>query len=518
MRVTTDALDFALAHVTRYGDTDVFPPVFEFDAIKSCWSDVRHYLSEQDMDTWTVRPERQCLSPKGTLGYRIVTQLDPLDTLLLTALVYEAGEHIEKARVPAARRVVLSHRFDPSPNGRLYSRRFTHEAFRRQSLLMANENPDGWVAMTDIADFYVRIYAHRLENALDTAVPRDHARIISKLLCQWNYSVSYGIPVGTAATRILAELSIADVDNALLGRQVRYCRYSDDFRIFASTRTEALEKLAFLAHTLYHTNGLTLQEAKTEVVRVEDFNRRFGKSADDVEWDSLEANFYDLLDILEIDTYDRIEYGDLNAEQQEAIEDLNLSEIITDRISTNRPIDKALVGFFLRRLCDSQSVSPELGELLLSRIEKLIPVFRDAAEAILRSEAPGTPMYHRLVKKLLDNPSLMHLEFYRLWILDLVRTISCSYAEPWPTLYERYNDPWTRREVTLAIGYSKNQAWIRANKRSLFELGDWQRRAFLRSASCLPKDETKFWFRTLTNRLDVLDKWVMTWARNNRLS
>jgi len=90
------------------------------------------------------------------------------------------------------------------------------------------------VATTDISDFYSRIYHHRLENALRAATTKtSHVKAIMHLLSGWNGTESFGIPVGCAPSRILAEIVLADVDESLLANSVDFVRFNDDYRIFA---------------------------------------------------------------------------------------------------------------------------------------------------------------------------------------------------------------------------------------------------------------------------------------------
>src|SRR5438105_3842827 len=101
MRLHPSSLDFALAHIEARGDTDIFPSLFEYQAIRQAWdASLRAALAGEDLSTWTVRPARRCLAPKTRLGLRIATQLDPLDTIVATGLVYELGEDLEGVRLP----------------------------------------------------------------------------------------------------------------------------------------------------------------------------------------------------------------------------------------------------------------------------------------------------------------------------------------------------------------------------------------------------------------------------------
>ena len=95
------------------------------------------------------------------------------------------------------------------------------------------EMADGSVAVTDIADFYPRIYHHRLDNALQVATSKsNHIKALKQLLSGWNKTESYGIPVGSAPSRLLAELVMTDIDQALLAQGIDFIRFNDDYRIF----------------------------------------------------------------------------------------------------------------------------------------------------------------------------------------------------------------------------------------------------------------------------------------------
>ena len=51
---------------------------------------------------------------------------------------------------------------------------------------------------------------------------------------------------------------------ALLAKGITFIRYNDDYRMFASSHSEAYRHLAFLADVLYKNHGLTLQPQKTK--------------------------------------------------------------------------------------------------------------------------------------------------------------------------------------------------------------------------------------------------------------
>src|SRR5690606_30747351 len=95
-----------------------------------------------------------------------------------------------------------------------------------------------FVAIADVADFYPRIYQHRLENVIEstatTARATDVARVlVRKLIAKLIGGNSYGIPVGPYASRLLGEAVLIDVDSYLQSRGIDFVRWVDDYNLFA---------------------------------------------------------------------------------------------------------------------------------------------------------------------------------------------------------------------------------------------------------------------------------------------
>jgi hypothetical protein len=65
------------------------PRAFEYEAIRQNWNEVREWLRSRDLREWTARPYRRFLARKSAYSFRFVTQLDPFEYLLFTALIYE---------------------------------------------------------------------------------------------------------------------------------------------------------------------------------------------------------------------------------------------------------------------------------------------------------------------------------------------------------------------------------------------------------------------------------------------
>jgi hypothetical protein len=518
LRLKKQSLNWALKHALRQGDTDVFPSQFEFKAIKHDWVEISKFLLNEDIHNWKTRPLRSLLSPKSRYGFRIITQLHPLDFLIFASLVYEIGRDLENERVPTDDNIVFSHRFKPKSDGRMYDRTIGYNEFQTRAKQMASAPTCTHVAVTDIADFYPRIYSHRLENALsDCTKKKAHITAITKLLAGWNETESHGIPVGSAPSRLLAEITISDVDEALIAHGINYIRYSDDYRIFCASHSEGFRALAVLAQVLYENHGLTLQPQKTTIYSATNFQRVFLSSPEDKELDELREQFATLLGELGMsDPYQDIDYEDLTDEQKELVDSLNLQGLFLSEVDKHDP-DLSIIRFVLRRL--GQLGDSCLVETIFDKVELLHPVFPEIIAYFrnlryLYSE-PKTLLAQQLLS-LLDNSVIGELPFFRMWTFSLFsRSREWDNEGRFQRLLTDSNDQFSRRELMLAMGRAHHQHWFQSQWRHLFDEASWPRRALLAAASCLPTDARNHWYRSVSPRLDILEKAVVSWAKKN---
>ena len=337
-QLAEESLDWALAHVMRMGDTDIFPAPFEFQAIQHSWDEVKAHLMAEDLDQWLCRTQRVCLTPKGRYAYRISTQLDPLDTLVYCALTYEAGPSLEAARIPADEEVVYSHRFDPNRDGQLFDSAWGWRQFVETCRERIERPGVTHVVVADISDFFHRLYHHRLQNALQAATDgSDQARIICKLIDQWAGTPSYGIPIGGSPSRLLAEVALDDVDRYLVAEGAEFCRFSDDFRIFCGSRKEAYEKLCALALVLFENHGLTLQPGKTRILTVQNFSDQYLSSPEGEERGNLVEKFREFLELIDLadNWYEQVDYEDLEPQAQQMIDELNLEDLLQAQLAAS---------------------------------------------------------------------------------------------------------------------------------------------------------------------------------------
>ena len=522
-KIKESSLDWALAHVETCGDTDVFPIPFEYKAIRHDWDTIKSHLANQDVCNWRVRPNRTMLAPKARYGFRVITQLDPLDFLVFAALMRELCQSIEKQRVPKSGNVVYSYRAKPTPDGQLFDPEYGYRAFLDASRDILTKNPDfSHVAVTDISDFYSRIYHHRLENALNASTNKTgHVTAIKRLLSDWNSKETYGIPVGSAPCRLLAELTINSIDEALLANGTQFIRFNDDYRIFARSHAEAYRTLAFLADTLIRMLGLTLQRQKTVVLPCEEYQSRFLTTQTDHALDSLHAKFLDLVEELGIeDSYDHFDYSELTEDQKEFVDSLHLIELLKEEINRSQEPDIRLIRFVLHRL--AQLEEPAAIGILLDNLDTLYPMFPDIIKYIEQFSSLDANFRNHVGKRLLDayeNSIISELAYHKLWCLHLF-----SNSNMWGQhnrffqLYSEARDNSNRRKLILAMGRAKQQHWFQKQWRCLTDFSPWPRRAFLAGASCLPSDARKHLYQSMEPQLDPLEQAIVRWARQNPFS
>lgn len=519
LNLKQSSLDWALNHALSIGDTDIFPLPFEFQAIRHDWVAVSAYLASIDILEWNTRPQRSMLVPKARFGFRVATQLDPLDFLVYASIVYELGADIEARRIPKADSQVFSFRFLPAQDGKMFDPGCGYTDFVRAS----NERSEGpectHVVVADIADFYLRIYHHRLENALTVATRRSgHVSAVRRLLKGWNETETFGIPVGNAPSRLLAELTISDIDEALRASGVKFVRFNDDYRIFASSYAEAYRHLTLLAELAYKNHGLTLQPQKTTILTVEAFRSQYLSTDEDRVLDSMVERFDELLDELNISNpYEPIDYDELTVDQKKIVDSLNLVEIFRKVAADQEEPDLALLKFVLRRLgqLDNDAIADEV----LDSLNRLHPAFSDMIQYLLHLTKLSGEQRARIaaiVVKLLDGSVLSELQYHRMWALELfARSTQWDHSDKLVGLLGRIQDQASRRKLILALGRASQRHWFQTRWRSLFEEAPWPRRAFIAAASCLPPDARKHWYASIEGRLDVLERAVIKWARQH---
>lgn len=527
LKLQEASLDWAKKSIDEHNDTYIFPRPFEFDAINEYWSEVKSYLLNMDVCSEGIRSYRKSLTPKSELGFRISTQLDPLDTIISHAIIYEIHNEIEMARVPKDLNIVFSFRLEPKKDGTLYDKNYNWQTFQKEAADVAETGEYNYLVLTDIADCFPSIYLHNIETVLGECVQlsgkSSHVTSLLNIIKAMHLCQTHkGLPVGPQFSRPIAELILDSVDRELYENDIKFIRYVDDYKIFCKSESDAYSKLAFLSQRLYDLTNLKLNEHKTKILSNEIFLEKYVNATKENEKNIVFQTFKDLLNGIGInpDSYDEINVSLLSEEDLQKLYSVNLEAILKEELE-EESIDFGLVNFLLINLARIDNTA--VADIILTEpnIRRLFPLSKSIInylERVRSFDEAQKKLIGKKVLNLLDESFVGELEFNKMWMLSLfIKGDEWDNQETFSELIKTYKDDASIRKLYLALGRSRNITFFRRNKTlNLSGLDPWVKRAFIRSISCLPRAERKPWYNTmkLTNH-DFLDGIVGKWAEKN---
>ncbi len=268
MTLTDESLRWAIDFVSSHSDGDLFPRLLEMQAVVERSADLAALLEGKDFGALTPGVSRRFIVPKDELSYRQATQLDPQDSIILSAIIYQFGQGIGNRRLPDDR--VFSYRFRPDASPSLYRGDSAWNAFWTKAHDLSSRC--GAVLYCDIADFYNQIYHHTVENQLiASGFPNQAKRWVISLLESLTSGVSRGVPIGPHAIHLLAEATLIPIDASLAAFGIRFIRFADDIVVFCGDEPTAKGALARIADVLDKQQRLILQRHKTKIFAPDDF-------------------------------------------------------------------------------------------------------------------------------------------------------------------------------------------------------------------------------------------------------
>ena len=508
-KLSNASLEWALKHLERYGDSDFFPKAFEFAAIRHCWNDILPRLLAVDFSTYAPRSSRRILVPKPNGTFRVVTQLDPIDSVLYAAAVHEGATAVEAWRIPKDQNIACSYRIAPTADGALYESKNGWPNFRDQSKSLAESGNFEFVLLTDIADFYNQASQHRIENALEQAgIAPLRAKSIEDFLNSVSAKQSRGVPVGPTASIILTEACLGDVDSFLIRKGLTHTRYVDDFRIFCRSYDETITVLHDLTKYLYTSHRLILNDSKTSIVEISDF---VAQHLSDPEEEEERRKLRTIREQIQrvFDLIGDYEFDDEN----DAIEDFLDDDLLKTAVRTNLQVlfdeclldEKLSLGiarYLLRRATSLRT--NVLSNSVFTNLPKLAPVFREVAKYVVSTKRASRARGNDLVDFLVQHP-FGRLDYCRMWGIDLLCSVDemATAAQLW-MLAESAPQFQTRMMASVAK-VTKNIDWVRERKEDWAALGPWDRRGLIYASSVLPDDERRPWLGVVEESSDFLD-------------
>ena len=519
----TQAIRASLRNIATHGDTDIFPFPFEtyifFDCLDKCCALLSelhkhfdHYLALYPPFTLVT------LTQVGYTGFRWSTQIEPFWNAYYLALVISLADQIEAKRIPEVEKIVFSYRYNWNDE---HSKLFNDSSWRDYKLRSLELSRDtDFVVVTDISDFYPRIYHHRIENGLQRLPsPGDLPARIMQLLLSFAKNVSYGLPIGGPASRILAELALTPVDEHLFRRKISFCRYADDYSIFCKSKSDAYKALVLLSEKLFN-EGLVLQKNKTRIVSAEEFRETSafldprvngtdsGRATEEQKLLNISIRFDPYSPTAEED-YERLKaavnevdiVGILGREVIKTAIDPTVAKQAINAIRALKPFAR---DGAIRTLLDS------------ANLDVLSPVFVTVMRAIRvvydELTDDGKDLVDNALTEIYDNhPHLLSVDLnLSYFILALAMRASRRKEEILVELFDQQASPLIRRQIILAMAKWKCFYWLTDIRQKYAGLGEWEKRAFI-LASYILGDEGKHWRQHTSESWTPMDRLVRDW-------
>ncbi len=516
-----DAINAAVKNIALHGDTDIFPFPFEchlfHDQPQQCVELIEkiHLNFEEYISQYS--PEIiETLSQVGYTGFRWAAQIEPFWNAYYLACIIKIADAIEAARLPEHLQTVFSYRFFwQEDTGKLF-KDSTWRDYKTRCLDLSAKYP--FVVVTDIADFYPRIYHHRIENALNRLQSAGDMpwRIMQLLSAFSKVNVSYGLPIGGPASRILAELALAGVDQYLKTKQTVFCRYADDFCIFCADRSSAYKELVFLSEQLFN-EGLVLNKKKTRILTAEEYQET-SKAFMPTDQDETSSDEKKLLNIsLRYDPYSPTAEEDYEA-LKSAVGEIDIIGILgrevaktaidptisKQAINAIKALDPPLQGGAIRTILDDKNLQV-LSPVFVTILRLVRAVYSSLSEGDKNFVDEALMALHQ------QESSLLSVELNLSYCIQVIgQRPSAAKEELLVQLFKTHQKPLIRRLIILILSGWKCHYWLTDLKRQYSGLSLWEKRAFI-LASYVLGDEGKHWREHTKKSWSPMDTLVRDW-------
>lgn len=523
-------VEWAIRHLNNFADSDFFPRLFEFTCINHNWTTVKDYILNLEFgkDGYTPKSPLHYLAFKNNFSFRIVHQLDPIDSIIFTAFIHNISGYIEKYRIPEERNIACSYRikstidgsfFDKGENGWL--------KYKSKISDLVKLNNGGYIIECDLVDFYNQIYTHRIQNIISEAGKGDLDDIsqeIERFIMGLNKNTSRGIPVGPAASIILAEAIMLDIDKKIISLTSNFTRYVDDIKIYAATIEEAERILYELTEYLYSPHRLVLSSEKTRIIEVDKYEKEYFKDEEKIEKqqfnEEAENKVNELIDeILEEFDEDSSPYDEPEFDYDEILErvleeeKLNILTKAYKKILVSNLEEDFNVGV-VRHLYRKATIVRLRGiiRFTLKNIEFFLPAIREIIiflNKVLNKK--NLKIYEEELKRIIDLERLWNNPFINKWLSFLFQNPIINELD-----YDvEYKQILEIRDQALIALRKFDVIWIKKYKENIDSLNDWDKRAVLYASQILSYDEMSKWGPSVI-RKDILLKSIFNKIKSDK--
>lgn len=519
----------ALTNIVRKGDTDIFPFPFErylFEQKLDETLDVLEAYHNNLEDAIALSPPLTIvkLSQVGYYGFRQATLIEPFWNAYFLGLVISIAEDIENIRLKEEEKNVFSYRYQwDETTGSLF-KDTTWIDYKRQCIDYSKDY--NYVLQTDISNFYPRINHHKLENELKRIDPNNRVQDkIMKILSKFSGTISYGLPVGGPASRILAELALNHTDKHLKSKGVVFCRYADDYTIFCESESDAYKKLILLSEKLSN-DQLGLQKHKTKIMTSEEF-KEIHLFLDPQPNSEVAEDEQKLLNIsIRFDSYSATVVEDYE-NLKEDVREIDIIGILKRELSKNE-IDQSIVKIIINTLSVLSKEDQEQAIVILLDQNNQI-LLSPFLTRIMRSIKRIYGSVHDDLKEFIDNSLLeiirnqSFLKNIKLNLNFIIQILSIRYSqekeELFVELFEKETDHYLKRQIIIAMANWNCYYWLNDIRNQFATLTTWERRAVI-YASYILSSEGDLWrentIRYYTKEEILINDWCMETKQNNK--
>lgn len=514
LKLSKDSILWACSHLSKFGDTDLLPIPFEYNAIRASLRQLSEKIEKIDLAEHPFEVPRKISVPKVRGGYRIASQLTPLDSIIYTSLAYSVSSSVENQRIPEERNQSCSYRVKSDASGRFFADDEGYSNYKTAIIEAIEDDNISHVLTLDLSDFYGQISHHRIQNNLEASgISNDESKVIEHTLGCFNSNQhSQGIPIGPSGSIILAEAAMIDVDDFLARGGYRFCRYVDDFRIFFQSKASADTALRKLTELLHNNHRLPINSNKTAIWSKRDFGEKEFIDEEKLERERKEEALKMLKDVC-IGT-SRPSFtaspSDENFAARNAVEDL------FERVESEEPLPLGLARFVLRRARLLRT--NKIIDRIIPNIKKFLPVLRDVVfyfDTIDKNGKNGK--YHELIDSLHVRDITGSLPFAQEW---------CAYAlfkndlydslEDYLDILKGFESPIQNRFKPMIA--AKVGAWgvVREFKEQIDGFNSASKRAIVLASCVLPDDEKKHWLGSHIKSNDPIISACAVYAKANK--
>jgi len=289
-------------------------------------------------------------------------------------------------------------------------------------------------------------------------------------------------------------------------KEINFCRFVDDYHIFAQTEEELYSDLLYLSKILIENEGLSLQKSKTRIITTEEFiqtsivNAEESQNAKNIFAISLK---YDPYSLTAEEDYEKL---------KEEIEKLDILTVLSQELNKTRVHTNLMKRVITSLKYLELSKIENAVNALLDNIDILFPVLPNLMilfESVFDKLTPETQnKMQDLIRELINKSSyLMKIELNITYALRILSKIYSDENEiTILKVFDSTESLLIRRDIILIMSKWNATHWISDIKNRYSSMTVWEKRSFILACYKLG-DEGKHWrehFKEQFNKFDFL--------------